>query len=125
MRSLFAPPGGRRDKRVACLGCHYSAAGASEGKRMRAFYRLAVIAVFGSSCIANSPAPPADMAMAPDLALTGDLNGFDLTMGGAECTDPRATPYKPNLVQTTAKGAFTVTLLVSEPGPPIMGSNAW
>ncbi len=65
-----------------------------------------------------------DLAL-PDQAIGPDLGGFDLTAGGAECTDPRATPYMPDLAKTSAMGAFHVTMVVSEPGPPIIGNSAW
>src|SRR4051794_41635875 len=42
------------------------------------------------------------------------------------CTDdPRAEKYTAGMQKTAPKGQLSVTLLSSDPGPPIKGTNVW
>jgi hypothetical protein len=40
-------------------------------------------------------------------------------------TETRAVPYSPDLTRTASSGAWQAVLVVSEPGPPIKGTNTW
>jgi hypothetical protein len=43
-----------------------------------------------------------------------------------DCTnDPRAMPYAPGLAATSQAGTVTITLLSSDPGPPVRGTNVF
>ncbi len=39
--------------------------------------------------------------------------------------DPRVDTYVANLAKTSAMGTMKVTLVASDPAPPIVGTNAW
>lgn len=44
----------------------------------------------------------------------------------AQCqADPRGETYAPGLAHAGRKGALNVTLLSSDPGPPVRGNNVW
>lgn len=57
----------------------------------------------------------------------GPVDAGDVDSGVAvTCqSDPRVEPYVANLQKKSPSGALVVTLVSSDPGPPIRGTNQW
>jgi hypothetical protein len=81
-----------------------------------------VVAVLLAGCGGGNTPPPAPAPTpdaAPEPIAAADADTF------IPCTgDPRAEKYAPGMLKTGAKGV-NVTLLSSDPGPPIKGNNTW
>jgi hypothetical protein len=73
----------------------------------------------------SAPSSPADAST--DAESPDDAFGFDPDADVfIPCTDdPRAEHYMPGMLKTGPKGQLSVTLLSSDPGPPIKGTNSW
>ena len=84
---------------------------------------LAILWAFGAAaCGGGSGASPAaaDAAAVPGDAFDPDADIF------IPCTgDPRADRYAPGMQKVAPKGQLAVTLLSSDPGPPIKGNNTF
>jgi hypothetical protein len=73
----------------------------------------------------GSGAPAAVDGPAAPATDDGGLIDFDADTF-IPCTgDPRAERYAAGMQKTAPKGQLTVTLLSSDPGPPIKGTNVW
>jgi hypothetical protein len=60
----------------------------------------------------------------PIAAQVDDASTDDDTI--VDCTnDPRAMPYSAGLAVSSQGGTMTMTLLASDPGPPVRGTNAF
>jgi hypothetical protein len=76
----------------------------------------------GGPAATDSSAP---VVVAPDGG--DDAVGFDFDADTfIPCTgDPRGEHYAPGMSKLGPKGQLTVSLLSSDPGPPIKGNNTW
>jgi YtkA-like protein len=74
---------------------------------------------------ATTDGPPPSVADAEPVP--DDAFGFDPDADVfIPCTDdPRAEHYAPGMLKTGPKSQISVTLLSSDPGPPIKGVNTW
>jgi hypothetical protein len=71
----------------------------------------------------TTPDPGQDSSFSPPDA--GDLFDPDADIFISCANDSRAEHYVPGMQKTAPKGQTIVTLLASDPGPPIKGNNVW
>ncbi len=84
---------------------------------MRLAERICVLTLFTLIGCGGGP----HVNSSPDLAIAPG----DMTFVPTACTDPRADTYMADLTKPTNPAGLTVTLVDSDPGPPIMGTNVW
>ena len=86
---------------------------------MRLFFpAFLLVALAAAGCTSSSGS-----GSGTDSGASG-LDGSD--SGTVSCAnDPRVDTYVANLVKKSASGKMQVTLVASDPAPPIRGTNAW
>jgi len=83
------------------------------------------MAACGGGSGAGTPSPsPQDSSASPSPD-AGALFDPDADIFISCADDPRAERYVAGMQKTGAKGQTIVTLLSSDPGPPIKGNNVW
>jgi hypothetical protein len=76
----------------------------------------------GVGCGSSTQPPPVTAPVVDAAPVPGDPDADTFI----PCDDdPRAEHYAPSMQKTGPKGQITVTLLSSDPGPPIKGVNTW
>ncbi len=81
---------------------------------MRRFAFALGTALLVAACTSSTGTTPSDAGTQADTAPTVTCE-----------KDPRVDTYAANLTKTSASGATKVTLVSSDPAPPIRGTNTW